>query len=118
MKISEPNIQVVIIFLGLALVGFSFYYVFSVSPPNKVIQTRDECIAEENLAVANRVNQLCSKRFKEKLLCYLQDSYKKCEQKFPNSSSGGNCVLSNEIMNIERDRHVRQIDLCNEIFHN
>lgn len=116
MKISETSVQVFIIFMGILLVGFSFYYIFAIAPSSKLIQSREECIAEENLAVKNRVDHLCSKRFQEKLLCYLQDSFKNCATKYPNTSSGGSCTLPEEVMNAERQRHSKQLSVCNEIF--
>lgn len=116
MKISETSVQVFIIFMGIILVGFSFYYIFAIAPSSKIIQSREECIAEENLAVKNRVDHLCSKRFQEKMLCHLQDSFKNCAAKYPNTSGGGSCTLPEEVMNAERQRHSKQLSVCNEIF--
>ena len=116
MKINEKSIQLLIIFMGITLVGFSFYYIFAIAPSSKTIQSKEECMAEANLAVMNRVNHLCSKKFQEKMLCYLQDSFKNCAVKYPNTSSGGSCKLSDEVMNAERQRHSRQLGICNEIF--
>jgi hypothetical protein len=112
---SESKIQVLIIFLGLIFVVFSFFFIFNEPKSEKTPSNHLECTSQAKVSTAKRSAQICSARYKEKLSCYLNGSIKKCEEIFPQTFISG-CTLPDKIIAEERKYYMADMKVCNENF--